>query len=111
MSLFDPGLLTEGGNGDPELFRNPEMLEAGTLPMTPLSGGPWYATLDVGLRKYIPLPFSTTARAQLRFDFFNILNRTNFDVGTRQNPNSTEFGLISEAFSAREIQVGMKLTF
>lgn len=110
MSLFDPGLVTEGGNGNPDIFRNPEMLEAGTIPMTPLSG-PWYATLDIGLRKYIPLPFSTAARAQLRFDFFNILNRTNFNVGTRQNPNSTEFGLISSAFAAREIQVGMRLTF
>ncbi len=110
VSLFDPDLLTAGGSGDPELFRNPEMLAAGTLPMTPISG-PWYATLDVGLRKYIPLPFSTAARAQLRFDFFNILNRTNFNVGTRQNPNSTEFGLIDAAFAAREIQVGMRLTF
>ena len=110
VSLFDPGLVAEGGNGNPDIFRNPEMLEAGTMPMTPLSG-PWYATLDVGLRKYIPLPFSTAARAQLRFDFFNLLNRTNFNVGTRQNPNSTEFGLISSAFSAREIQVGMRLTF
>ena len=110
VSLFDSRLLAEGGGGDPGLFRNPEMLEAGTLPMTPISG-PWYATLDLGLRKYVPLPFSTDARLQMRFDFFNILNRTNFAVGTRQNPNSTEFGLISSAFSAREIQVGMKLTF
>ena len=110
VSLFDPSLLAEGGGGDPDLYRNPEMLEAGTLPMTPISG-PWYATLDIGLRKYVPLPFSTAARLQMRFDFFNILNRTNFAVGTRQNPNSTEFGLISSAFSAREIQVGMKLTF
>ena len=49
-------------------------------------------------------------------------NRTNFNVGTRHNPNSTQFGLISSAsdprtqpratgLSAREIQVGMKLTF
>ena len=109
VSLFDPSLLAEGGNGDPDIFQNPEMLDVGTLPMTPLSG-PWYATLDIGLRKYIPLPL-TAARAQLRFDFFNILNRTNFNVGARQNPNSTEFGLIDSAFSAREIQVGMRLTF
>ncbi|MCY4123477.1 MAG: hypothetical protein OXG72_21425, partial [Acidobacteria bacterium] len=110
VSLFDSSLLAEGGNGDPDIFLNPEMLEAGTLPMTPLSG-PWYATLDIGLRKYIPLPLTAAARAQLRFDFFNILNRTNFNVGTRQNPNSTEFGLINSAFSAREIQVGTKFTF
>ena len=121
VSLFDPGLLAEGGGLDPDLFENPGMLEAGTLPMSPISG-PWYATLDVGLRKNIPLLFSPAARAQLRIDFFNILNRTNFDAGSisgvgglgvrnRHDPNSTEFGLIDSAFSAREIQVGMKLTF
>ncbi len=121
VSLFDPGLLAEGGGLDPDLFQNPGMLEAGTLPMSPLSG-PWYATLDIGIRKNIPLLFSTAARLQLRIDFFNILNRTNFNVGNisgvgglgidnRHNPNSTEFGLISDAFSAREIQIGMKLTF
>ena len=65
----------------------------------------------------------SSARLQLRIDFFNILNRnrTNFAVGSisgigglgvanRHDPNSTEFGLISDAFAAREIQVGMKLT-
>ena len=121
VSLFDPGLLAEGGGLDPALFENPAMLEAGTLPLSPISG-PWYATLDVGLRKDIPLPLSTAARLQLRIDFFNVLNRTNFNVGSisgvsglgihnRHDPNSTEFGLIDSAFAAREMQVGMKLTF
>ena len=121
VSLFDPGLLAEGGGLDPDLFENPAMLEAGTLPLSPISG-PWYATLDVGLRKNIPLGFSSSARLQLRIDFFNVLNRTNFNVGSisgvgglgvhnRHDPNDTEFGLISSAFAAREMQVGMKLTF
>ena len=121
VSLFDSGLLAEGGGLDPNLFQNPGLLEAGTLPMSPISG-PWYATVDVGLRKTIPVPFSTAARVQLRIDVFNILNRTNFNVGSisgigglgvtnRHDPNSTEFGLISSAFAAREIQVGVKLLF
>ena len=121
ISLFDPSLLAEGGGLNPDLFQNPDMLEAGSLPLSPISG-PWYATLDIGLRKNIPIPFSASARLQLRIDFFNILNRTNFAVGSisgigglgvanRHDPNSTEFGLISDAFAAREIQVGMKLTF
>ncbi len=121
ISLFDPSLLAEGGGLNPDLFQNPAMLEAGSLPMSPISG-PWYATLDIGLRKNIPIPFSVSARLQLRIDFFNILNRTNFAVGSisgvgglgvanRHDPNNTEFGLISDAFAAREIQVGMKLTF
>ncbi len=123
VTLFDSGLLADGGGGNPDFFRNPDMLEAGSLPMSPISG-PWYATLDIGLRKNIPLAFSSAARLQLRVDFFNILNRTNFNVSSdpgagvdglgvvnRHNPNSTEFGLITDAFSAREIQVGLKLTF
>ena len=73
------------------------------------------------MKTNIPLPLSTAARLQLRVDFFNVLNRTNFNatslglgglgVANIQNPNSTEFGLISDAFAAREMQVGMKLTF
>ena len=121
ISLFDPSLLAEGGGLDPDLFQNPGLLEAGTLPLSPISG-PWYATLDIGLRKNIPVGFSPSARLQLRIDFFNILNRTNFSVGSisgigglgvanRHDPNSTEFGLINSAFAAREMQVGMKLTF
>ena len=121
VSLFDPGLLAEGGGLDPALFENPALLEAGTLPLSPVSG-PWYATLDVGLRKNVPIGFSSSARLQLRIDFFNVLNRTNFNVGSisgvgglgvhnRHDPNDTEFGLISDAFAAREMQVGMKLTF
>ena len=121
ISLFDPSLLADGGGLDPALFENPAMLEAGSLPLSPISG-PWYATLDIGLRKNIPVGFSSSARLQLRIDFFNILNRTNFAVGSisgisglgvanRHDPNDAEFGLISDAFAAREIQVGMKLTF
>ena len=123
VTLFDSSVLADGGGGNPDFFQNPGILEAGSLPLSAISG-PWYATLDIGLRKNIPLAFSNAARLQLRFDFFNILNRTNFNVGSdpgagpgglgvvnRHNPNSTEFGLISDAFSAREIQVGLKLTF
>ena len=78
----------------------------------------------MGLRKSFPLPITEESRFQFRFDFFNILNRSNFNVvsttaGTlddlgvfnRQNPNSTQFGRISGTFDAREIQVGMKLIF
>ena len=108
---------------DPRYFENPGLLEAGTLGMSPVSG-PWYASLDVGLRKSFALSISKESRLQLRFDFFNVLNRTNFNVDSqdnsglggpgvynRHNPNSTRFGQISSAFSARQIQVGIKLMF
>ena len=121
VTLFAPSLITEGGPGNPDIFQNPAMLEAGTLAMSPVSG-PWYATLDVGFRKSIALPLPREVRLQLRIDFFNVLNRTNFNVSSisgisglgvsnRHNPNSPEFGLISSAFSARETQVGMKIIF
>ena len=123
VTLFDSSLLAEDGGGNPDFFQNPALLEAGSLPLSAISG-PWYATLDIGLRKNLPLAFASAARLQLRFDFFNILNRTNFNVGSdpgagpfglgivnRHNPNSTEFGVINSAFSARQIQMGLKLTF
>ena len=95
----------------PDLFENPGLLEAGSLPMSPISG-PWYATLDIGLRKNIPVGFSEAARLQLRIDFFNILNRTNFNVTSISgitglgitnfhDPNDTDFGLFNDTFSAR----------
>ena len=118
VTLFDDSLLTAGGAGNPDIFRNPGLLEAGSLPMSPISG-PWYATLDLGLRKNIALPFSAGSQMQIRVDAFNVLNRVNFSVpgasglgvGNRQDPNSTEFGLISSAFAARQIQVGMRFLF
>ena len=121
ISLFDPSLLAEGGGLRQDLFENPGLLEAGSLPMSPISG-PWYATLDIGLRKNIPVGFSEAARLQLRIDFFNILNRTNFNVTSISgisglgitnfhDPNDTDFGLFSSTFAARHMQVGMKLTF
>ena len=110
VTLFDDSLLATGGGGNLDIFRNPGMLEAGTLPLSPISG-PWYATVDLGLRKNIALPLSAGARMQIRVDAFNVFNRVNFDIGRYHNPNSTEFGLINSAFAARQIQVGTRITF
>ena len=109
VSLFDDSLLAAAG-GNLDIFRNPAMLEAGTLPLSPVSG-PWYATVDLGLRKNIALPLSAGSRMQIRVDAFNVFNRANFDIGRYHNPNSREFGLISSTFAARQIQVGTRLTF
>ena len=121
VTLFDSSLIAEGGAGNPSVFKNPGLLEAGTLGLSPVSG-PWYTSLDVGLRKSIALPITEESRLQLRVDAFNVLNHTNFAVSStggpsglgivnRQNPNSTQFGLISSAFSARTLQVGLKVEF
>ena len=82
VTLFDSTLIAPEGGGNPEFFQNPGLLEAGTLAMSPVSG-PWYASLDLGIRKSFPIPISEGARLQLRFDFFNSLNRTNFNVSSQ----------------------------
>ena len=121
MTLFDSSLIDDGGFGNPLVFKNPAILQAGTLGMSPVSG-PWFTTLDVGLRKSIALPFTEESRLQLRVDAFNVLNHTNFNVSSTSgipdlgvvnmhNPSTTDFGLISSAFSARTLQVGLKVEF
>ena len=110
VNLFASSLRLPDGGANLDIFKNPGLLEVGTLGLTPVSG-PWYATLDLGIRKSFPLPISEGSSLQLRADFFNSLNRTNFNVGGSYNPNSTQFGSISSAFSAREVQVGAKIIF
>jgi hypothetical protein len=121
VTLFDSSLIDDGGFGNANVFKNPAILQAGSLGMSPVSG-PWFTTLDVGLRKSIGLPFTEESRLQLRVDAFNVLNHTNFAVTSTSgisglgitnihNPNTTDFGLISSAFSARTLQVGLKVEF
>ncbi len=122
VTLFDSSLIDPSGAGNSNVFKNPGLLEAGTLAMSPVSG-PWYANLDVGLRKSFALPITEESRLQLRVDAFNVFNHTNFGVSSTpgavgglgvaniQNPNSTQFGLISGAFSPRTLQVGLKVVF
>ena len=110
VNLFASSLREEEGGGNLDIFVNPGLLETGTLALSPVSG-PWYATLDLGIRKSFQLPISEGSTFQIRADFFNSLNRANFNVGGSDNPNSTQFGSISSAFSAREVQVGAKIIF
>jgi outer membrane receptor protein involved in Fe transport len=70
--------------------------------------GPGYATVDTGLFKNIPA--TQRVRLQLRWEVFNLLNRPNLF-----NPNSSlgspTFGRSTRAFSAREMQFALKMTF
>lgn len=123
--LFDPSLIGADGRASSQFFQNPGLLEAGTLGLASVSG-PWYSTLDLGVRKAFNLPFTEDSKLEFRWDFFNILNRTNFNISTtpgsspsldtlgiynRFNINATDFGVISDTFSARQMQVGMKISF
>ena len=73
--------------------------------------GPGFANLDFSFYKNIPI----TERwgAQLRFEFFNVFNRTNFtDPGLGFDPsNLSGFGVIGSTFDARQIQLAAKIYF
>lgn len=74
--------------------------------------GPGYGTVDVSLVKGFKLPFKReSAKAELRGDFFNILNTTHLGnpVTGRTNPN---FGKILRTNGApRILQLGLKIAF
>lgn len=70
--------------------------------------GPNFATLDFSLTRAVAL--GDDRRLQIRGEFLNALNHTNFTV-----PNSTfgasGFGTITSAYSARQIQLGARIVF
>ena len=70
--------------------------------------GPGYAVVDAALAKTWTLRGRTTL--ELRWEVFNLLNRTNFDLPNRifGNPN---FGRIFSARNPREMQFGVRLAF
>ena len=79
--------------------------------------GPGFAVLDMSVMK----EFYTGERAQVQFraEFFNILNRTNFQINFRERNTHSRgfsinrsFGKITEtAASSRQIQLALKITF
>jgi hypothetical protein len=70
--------------------------------------GPAYVNLDFALAKSWTLP--RTRQLELRWEVFNLLNRTNFDLPNRTfgNPN---FGRIFSAKNPREMQFGVRFAF
>jgi hypothetical protein len=70
--------------------------------------GPGFKSTDLSLTKNVAL--GSGNKLQLRFEVFNLFNNTNFSP-----PNATfgnaQFGVISSAGEAREIQLGFKLAF
>jgi hypothetical protein len=70
--------------------------------------GPGFAVVDMALYKNISI--NANHGAQLRFEAFNVLNRTNFN-----NPDmafgTPAFGRIGGSSPARQIQLGVKYLF
>ena len=73
--------------------------------------GPGFANVDFSLYKNIAL--TERFGAQLRFEFFNLFNRVNFNnPGVSFDPsNLSSFGVIGSTQDARQIQIAVKIHF
>jgi len=72
--------------------------------------GPWFWQMDLVASKDFVLPFGKQTRLQMRFEAFNLLNRTNFRV-PNTNRSSGGYGTITQTFDPRQLQLGVKVTF
>lgn len=91
-------------------FQAPAPLTYGTSPKFPDIQGPGLASTDISMMRFFPLPVREGMKFELRGDFFNALNRPNFnqpggDFGT------PTFGQVTSAGTARVIQLGLKFWF
>ena len=71
--------------------------------------GPLLWTIDLVASKRFPMPWRNGS-FELRGEFFNLMNRTNFRApnGVRTNP---AYGTITQTYDPRIIQLGFKLSF
>jgi len=65
---------------------------------------------DLGVHKQFRLPINEATRLELRAEFFNLFNHTNFQAANA-DITSAAFGNISSTFPARQIQVALKFYF
>ena len=72
--------------------------------------GPWFWQLDFVASKNFKLPIGSQTNLQIRIEAFNLLNRTNFRA-PNGNRSSAAFGTITSTYDARQIQLGVKVTF
>ncbi|HSP92694.1 MAG TPA: hypothetical protein VLN08_17395 [Vicinamibacterales bacterium] len=72
--------------------------------------GPWFWQLDFVASKNFSLPIGPRTSVQIRFEAFNLLNRTNF-TAPNGNRSAAGFGTITSTYDARQIQLGAKVTF
>lgn len=72
--------------------------------------GPWFWQTDFVASKEFGLPIGDQTRIQVRFEVFNLLNRVNFR-GPNGNRSSAAFGTITSTYDARQLQLGVKLSF
>ncbi|HEY3826103.1 MAG TPA: TonB-dependent receptor [Bryobacteraceae bacterium] len=88
------------------------------IPSTPAYGnagrnilfGPALRNLDLGLSRTFPWGSSERRRIQVRAEFFNALNHTNFSLPVN-SIDSPAFGSITSSAPGREIQLGARMEF
>jgi hypothetical protein len=92
---------------DTSAFAMPAPFTFGTAPRNSVIG-PGFSSTDVSLARSWNV--GGTRELELRWDVFNLFNKTNFDVPSRifGTPN---FGRIFSAKDPREMQFGVKLNF
>jgi hypothetical protein len=81
----------------------------GTLGRNALRG-PDFWQWDVGINKNFRIPAREGTTLQFRAEFFNILNRTNFEQPAN-NISTADFGTLRGAYAPRQLQFALKLMF
>jgi hypothetical protein len=71
--------------------------------------GPGLQQYNLSMTKFFPIHEKINVR--FRADFINAFNNVNFNGFASMNVSSSNFGTITSAFPARNIQLGAKLTF
>jgi len=71
---------------------------------------PAFWQIDFVASKNFKLPVGTNTNLQVRVEAFNLLNHTNFQ-GLNTTRSSSAFGTITSTYDARQLQLGVKLTF
>ncbi|MDQ6701191.1 MAG: hypothetical protein M3Z36_13505, partial [Acidobacteriota bacterium] len=108
---FDPGNFSAArftSAFEAAVIANPSLATYGTLPRNSFFG-PGRTNFDLSLSKRIPI-YRERVAAELRGDFFNILNHAEFDIPSR-TITSGQFGQVSTTADPRIIQLAIRLTF
>jgi hypothetical protein len=92
---------------DTSAFTLPAPFTFGSAPRNSVIG-PGFASLDTAIAKQWSVAAARTI--EVRWEIFNVLNRTNFDLPNRIF-GTPSFGRIFSARSAREMQVGVKVAW
>jgi hypothetical protein len=97
----------------PSAFSAPAALAFGSAPKGSIRS-PGLNNLDASVFKnFTNIPWFTKEGAafQLRFEFFNTLNHTEFNAVQTNYSSLSDFGSITSVYPARQIQLGARFTF